>query len=304
MIKLVACVLVIGTSLAHAGPPELAHTVVTSLVATRDAVWMVGSDDCDEGGRWPFVAKVGARDDDAHLPMHELGRAFTTVAIAHGQIFIAPSQRGGTRIERVRDDRMLAPIERAEQLTALWTNGEVVIAIGKGGAISRSTDRGARWATIDSGANVDLTAIAGAAREVRAIGNDGTILVSRDAGATWAREPSGTHAALTGVWVGRAGLAVAVGGCDRLARDCETVLVRDAGEWFAAAPRVRFGDDVYTVRTNELARSTTVDRVAAPNGAAQLELDGSSVQRGGESASPVAVEGWACMGGARRKRHR
>lgn len=59
-------------------------------------------------------------------------------------------------------------------------------AVGAGGALATTTDRGRIWRTVDSGTREDLNSVSFCNRRVGyAVGSSGTVLRTTDAGATW-----------------------------------------------------------------------------------------------------------------------
>ena len=98
------------------------------------------------------------------------------------------------------------------------------IAVGDGGAIVRSADRGQTWTIVQGLPGYTLNDVRFVSATVgHAVGEQGWALATRDAGRTWARQESGNGQALRGVFfldemtgwvVGQGGtiLATATGG--------------------------------------------------------------------------------------------
>lgn len=93
-----------------------------------------------------------------------------------------------------------------------------ILAVGDGGAILSSEDKGATWKSLTSGCPQDLSAVAWSPTEARtavAVGDKETALVSSDGGQTWKRTSSGASGGFLAVAsfgdgfiaVGDAGLA-------------------------------------------------------------------------------------------------
>lgn len=87
-----------------------------------------------------------------------------------------------------------------EELSALWGESSTIVAVGRYGRILRSRDGGVTWSSVSSGTAEWLTDVWGAGSIVVAVGFNGTILRSTDAGATWTSVSSGTTMLLHGVW--------------------------------------------------------------------------------------------------------
>jgi photosystem II stability/assembly factor-like uncharacterized protein len=69
---------------------------------------------------------------------------------------------------------------------------DLVVAVGFGGTILRSTDRGATWASVASGSTKNLEAVWGSGSDdVYAVGDEGTILHSSDRAEHFTPLPSG-----------------------------------------------------------------------------------------------------------------
>jgi hypothetical protein len=69
------------------------------------------------------------------------------------------------------------------------------LAVGDGGAVLRSEDRGATWQTVESGVKNPLKGVAwgpGDKPVALAVGHKGTLTASRDLGKTWAPIPTAT----------------------------------------------------------------------------------------------------------------
>lgn len=95
-------------------------------------------------------------------------------------------------------------------LNAVWGNASVALAVGNGGIIQRSTDLGGTWTTVPVGTNAFLLDVHGVDSTVVVVGSQGLILRSTDAGKTWANVASGTDLWLTAVW-GNGNTMLAVG---------------------------------------------------------------------------------------------
>jgi photosystem II stability/assembly factor-like uncharacterized protein len=71
----------------------------------------------------------------------------------------------------------------------------VIVVVGEGGAIARSTDAGMTWSTQTSGVSHDLWSVHfWSADSGIAVGDEGTILTTYDAGASWTPRQSGMTA--------------------------------------------------------------------------------------------------------------
>lgn len=93
-----------------------------------------------------------------------------------------------------------------------------LLAVGDGGAIVSSDDRGETWKARASGCAQDLFAVASAAQAALAVGDKETTLLSSDGGQTWKRTSSGAGGAFLAVAVlGDAFLIVGDGGMARRA---------------------------------------------------------------------------------------
>src|SRR5262245_6794142 len=102
------------------------------------------------------------------------------------------------------------------QLDAVWTrDGELVVAVGVGGVIVRSTDGGATWGTISSGTTAWLHDVYGIGDDVYAVGDGGTVVHSADAGQSFRVVDAGVTSALSAVWAYDEG-NVWIGGDDLL----------------------------------------------------------------------------------------
>ena len=91
-------------------------------------------------------------------------------------------------------------------------DGKVFVAVGRGGAIERSTDGGASWSVVASGTANDLVKVfAGAPRVLVAVGGGGTIVRSVNDGASWAVMKSGTENMFTSILETSSGTLIVVG---------------------------------------------------------------------------------------------
>ena len=86
----------------------------------------------------------------------------------------------------------------AGDLFALWGDDDEVYAVGREGAVLRSTD-GVRWARVDAGVSETLVSVTGAGADVWAVGLAGRVVHSRDHGAHWRTVAVGTGDDLTAV---------------------------------------------------------------------------------------------------------
>lgn len=88
-------------------------------------------------------------------------------------------------------------------LRGVWLSpdGALAVAVGDGGAIVVSTDRGETWTARPSGSTAKLWAVWGSgADDVYAVGDAATVLHSTDRGATWIAQPLGATTDLRSVW--------------------------------------------------------------------------------------------------------
>jgi photosystem II stability/assembly factor-like uncharacterized protein len=80
-------------------------------------------------------------------------------------------------------------------------NSGVVIAVGDGGVILKSSDSGVTWTTKTSGTGVDLYGVwSVSTTKFIAVGASGVILVSTNSGDTWGTQTSGVGTTLRSVW--------------------------------------------------------------------------------------------------------
>jgi photosystem II stability/assembly factor-like uncharacterized protein len=96
-----------------------------------------------------------------------------------------------------------SPQPTGETLRAVWGNEAGVWAVGDAGAILRSIDHGASWASVDSGTTRNLKAIWGSTEGDLWIAGDGaTVLRSTDAGKSWHRMtvPVAGAGSLEAIW--------------------------------------------------------------------------------------------------------
>jgi photosystem II stability/assembly factor-like uncharacterized protein len=104
---------------------------------------------------------------------------------------------------------------QGELFTGLWGRGTELYAVGLGGVVERSRDRGQTWEPrqVDpiNGAPPLLWAVAGGQTRLFAVGEAGTILRSDDDGDSWKPLPSPTSATLYALWVTDDDTVVAVG---------------------------------------------------------------------------------------------
>lgn len=88
-----------------------------------------------------------------------------------------------------------APVTRKgpqRLLVDVTTAGHRLVAVGQGGLVLRSDDRGARWTQAEVPTSVMLTSVTFADDRVGwAVGHDGVILGTRDGGVTWVRQFDG-----------------------------------------------------------------------------------------------------------------
>ncbi|HMJ91006.1 MAG TPA: hypothetical protein VK530_14385, partial [Candidatus Acidoferrum sp.] len=98
---------------------------------------------------------------------------------------------------------------QSNSLNSIACNGDMLVAVGNGGAITFSAD-GVQWSSADSGTNVSLNAVTYGAGKFVAVGTRGVILSSPDGG-TWTRQNSGTNGSLRGIAFAQ-GNFVVVGG--------------------------------------------------------------------------------------------
>jgi photosystem II stability/assembly factor-like uncharacterized protein len=136
--------------------------------------------------------------------------------------------------------RWTSPLPQGNDLAAVWSDGEVVLAagakgtvvrgavgsdrlellatgttrdlrggcavgkehyvVGDGGFAARSVDGGKSWQAIATGVTEDLYAIWGLGTGLIAVGDRGVVLRSPDKGATWSRIDVGGGERLLGVW--------------------------------------------------------------------------------------------------------
>lgn len=102
----------------------------------------------------------------------------------------------------------------AQNLYAVWSLPGAAVAVGAGGTVLRSTDRGSHWAPVASPTREDLRGIVGVGKnELFVVGSAGTLLHSGDQGATWQALATGTTAPLNAIASdGRSLFAVGAGG--------------------------------------------------------------------------------------------
>jgi photosystem II stability/assembly factor-like uncharacterized protein len=97
------------------------------------------------------------------------------------------------------DERAAIAGPDATDLFGVYGDGAVVIAVGDGGAIWRSTD-GEHFAAVTSPTDKPLSKVWGSGSDFYAVGAEGTILRSSDGGATWKLLESKSEVPLWGVW--------------------------------------------------------------------------------------------------------
>lgn len=117
-----------------------------------------------------------------------------------------------------------------QALFALDFSDKLGVAVGAGGEIQESGDRGASWKPAQAPTQLALLGVAVAGDKALAVGQSGLVL-ARGADGKWAEAKSGSKQRLLGVELNAAGRAVAVGAFG-------TVLMSDdaGGSWRSAAP--------------------------------------------------------------------
>src|SRR5262249_21943748 len=150
---------VLVSSSAFAGPPPVSHYDVEAVVPDGDGVWIIGVDNCDDGG------PTGATEWRGTGPRPKQRRTLPSF----DEKFIESLP------DRVRE-RML----HADR------SGDLAYVVGTGGMIETSTDGTKTWTVRHSGTSSDLDRVVIASSTVAyAVGAKGTLLVTRDAGRTW-----------------------------------------------------------------------------------------------------------------------
>ena len=117
-----------------------------------------------------------------------------------------------------------------QALFALDFSDKLGVAVGAGGEIQESSDRGATWKLAKAPTQLALLGVAVAGDKALAVGQSGLVL-ARGADGKWAEAKSGSKQRLLGVELNAAGRAVAVGAFGTV------LLSDDAGKtWRSAAP--------------------------------------------------------------------
>ncbi len=113
-----------------------------------------------------------------------------------------------------------------------WVDDRTVVAVGKGGAVFRSNDRGATWKRLGSPTREYLTAIASDGGTTLALDERGALFRSTDAGSSWSKSALPPPRPSNALWSNGHGVIYAVGGDVSILRSSDggtTWSVEDSG---------------------------------------------------------------------------
>jgi photosystem II stability/assembly factor-like uncharacterized protein len=191
-----------GTIL-RGGPHGLASVesgvagLLTSVAMSGEDVYVVGAGGTILHGPLDGPLARQASGSERFLSGVASPAAGRAVAVGKGGIILTTQDQGATWTEAQAG---------TSDLTCVFAEGSVAIAVGAGGTVLRSD--GTPFAAVASGTTEDLLAAGGRGAEVWAVGRGGTALRSTDGGTTFAPVDSGVKVDLLGVAVDEAGTTI------------------------------------------------------------------------------------------------